>query len=80
MPDKPSGEEIISGIQSKPPMIYLEAISFCPIASCLGEENNTHLLTKSFHVILESDKVSPEPPFPRVKPQFPQPLLVRLVL
>ncbi|KAK4822933.1 hypothetical protein QYF61_023433 [Mycteria americana] len=47
----------------------------------LGEQTNTHLATNSFQVVVESDKVSPQPPLLQTKqPQFPQPLLIRLVL
>ncbi|KAK4820460.1 hypothetical protein QYF61_027037 [Mycteria americana] len=50
-------------------------------AGYLGEETNTHLSTASFQVVVESNKVSPEPPFLQAKqPQFPQPLLIRLLL
>ncbi|KAK4811287.1 hypothetical protein QYF61_023339 [Mycteria americana] len=45
------------------------------------EETDTHLTTTSFQVVVESDEVSPEPPFLQAKqPQFPQPLLIRLAL
>ena len=39
-----------------------EAITSCPIASYLGEETNTHLTTTSFQVVVESNKVPPQPP------------------
>ncbi|KAK4807165.1 hypothetical protein QYF61_024285 [Mycteria americana] len=59
----------------------LEAISSCPIASYLGEETDPHLSTTSFQVVVESNKVSPQPPLLQAKQsQFPQPLLIRLVL
>ena len=81
MLDNLFGEEIITNIQSKSPMMQPEAISACRIDSYLGEETNTHLTTTSFQVVVESDKVSPQPPLLQTKqPQFPQPLLVRLVL
>ncbi|KAK1203175.1 LRCH1 protein, partial [Pygoscelis papua] len=45
------------------------------------KETDTHLTTTSFQVVVEPDKVSPEPPFLQAKqPQFPQQLLIRLVL
>ncbi|KAK4815015.1 hypothetical protein QYF61_013467, partial [Mycteria americana] len=57
------------------------AISSCPIACYLGEETNPHLSTTSFQAVVESNEVSPQPPFLQAKqPQFPQPLLIRLVL
>ncbi|KAK4817018.1 hypothetical protein QYF61_025938 [Mycteria americana] len=81
MLDNPFGEKIFPSIQSKPPLAQLEAISSHPITCYLGKETNTHLATTSFHVVVESDKVSPQPPSLQTKqPQFPQLLLIRLVL
>ncbi|KAK4809951.1 hypothetical protein QYF61_002908 [Mycteria americana] len=81
MLDNPFSEVKFPNIQSKPPLAQLEAISSCPITCYLGEETNTHLSTTSFQVVVESDKVSPQPPFLQAKqPQFPQPLLIRLLL
>ena len=81
MLDNPFGEEIFPDVQSKPPLVQLEAVSFHPITSYLIEETSTHLATPSFQVVVESDKVSPQPPFLQTKqPQFPQPLLISLVL
>ncbi|KAK4827408.1 hypothetical protein QYF61_017838, partial [Mycteria americana] len=81
MLDNTSSEEIFPNIQSKPPLAQLEAISSRPITCYLGEETDPHLSTASFQVVVESDKVSPQPPFLQAKqPQFPQPLLIRLVL
>jgi len=34
-------------IQSKHPLIKLEAIDYCLISSCLGEVTNTHLTTNA---------------------------------
>jgi len=68
-------------IQSKPPLMQLEAIASRPIASYLGEETNTRLTTPSFQVVVESNKVPPQPPFLQTgQPQFPQLPLNRLVL
>ncbi|KAK4829966.1 hypothetical protein QYF61_008097 [Mycteria americana] len=81
MLDNPFSEEKFPNIQSKPPLAQLEAISSRPITCYLGEETDPHLSTTSFQVAVESDKVSPQPPFLQAKqPQFPQPLLIRLVL
>ncbi|KAK4816580.1 hypothetical protein QYF61_017970 [Mycteria americana] len=81
MLDKPFSEEIVPNIQSKPPLVQLEAVSSHPTPCYLGEETNTHLSTTSFQVVVESDKVSPQPSFLQAKqPQFPQLLLIRLVL
>ncbi|KAK4824081.1 hypothetical protein QYF61_010592 [Mycteria americana] len=81
MLDNPFSEVKFPNIQSKPPLAQLEAISSCPMACYLGEETDPHLSTPSFQVVVESDKVSPQPPFLQAKqPQFPQLLLIRLVL
>ncbi|KAK4823484.1 hypothetical protein QYF61_002548 [Mycteria americana] len=81
MLDNPFSEVKFPNIQSKPPLMQLEAISSCPITCYLGEETDPHLSTTSFQVVVESDKVSPQPPFLQAKqPQFPQPLLIRLLL
>ena len=62
MPDNPSGEEISPNIQPKPPLVQLQAISSHPITSYLGKETNPHLTTTPLQVVVESDKVSPQPP------------------
>ncbi|KAK4822538.1 hypothetical protein QYF61_015544 [Mycteria americana] len=81
MLDNPFSEVKFPNIQSKPPLAQLEAISSCPITCNLGEETDPHLSTTSFQGVVKSDKVSPQPPFLQAKqPQFPQPLLVRLLL
>ncbi|KAK4817624.1 LOW QUALITY PROTEIN: hypothetical protein QYF61_021527, partial [Mycteria americana] len=81
MLDHPFSKESFPNIQSKPLLTQLEAISSRPVTSYLGEETNTHLTTTSFQVVVESDKVSPQPPFLQAKqPQFPQLLLIRLLL
>jgi len=72
---------IFPNIQSKPPLMQLEAIASHPIAGYLGEESNTCLTTPSCQGAVESDKVPPQPPlFQTEQPQLPQPLLIRLVL
>ena len=61
--------------------MQLEAIASRPITSYLGEETNTCLTTNSFQVVVENDKVPPQPPLFQIKqPQFPQLLLTRCVL
>ncbi|KAK4822584.1 LOW QUALITY PROTEIN: hypothetical protein QYF61_017170 [Mycteria americana] len=81
MPDNPFGEEFFPNIQSKPPLAQLEAISSCASACYLGEQTDPHLATASFQIVVESNKVSPQPPFLQAKqPQFPQPLLISLTL
>ncbi|KAK4828081.1 hypothetical protein QYF61_023141 [Mycteria americana] len=81
MLDNPLGEEKFPNIQSKPPLAQLEAISSCPITCYLGEETDPHLSTTSCQVAVESDEVSPQPPFLQAKQsQLPQPRLIRLLL
>ncbi|KAK4820115.1 hypothetical protein QYF61_020347, partial [Mycteria americana] len=81
MLDNPFGEEIFPNIQSKPTLAQLEAISSCPMACYLGEETDPHPATTSFQAVVESDEVSPQPPFLQAKqPQLPQPLPISLVL
>ncbi|KAK4820813.1 hypothetical protein QYF61_007207 [Mycteria americana] len=81
MLDHSLSKEFFPNIQSKPPLLQLEAISSCPITSYLEEEIDTHLTTTSFQVAVESDKVSPQPPFLQAEQsQFLQPLLIRLLL
>ena len=62
MLDHSFSKEIFPNVQSKSPLMQLEAISSHPIASYLGEETNTHLTTTSFQIVVESNKVSPQPP------------------
>jgi len=77
MLDNPFGGEIFPNIQSKPALVQREVGSSCPITCYLGEETNTHPTATFLQVVLESDKVSPQPPLIQTKqPQFPQPLLV----
>ncbi|KAK4829686.1 hypothetical protein QYF61_006061, partial [Mycteria americana] len=81
MLDNPFSEVKFPNIQPKPPLAQLEAISSRPITCYLGEETDPHLSTTSFQVVVESDKISRQPPFLQAKqPQFPQPLLIRLLL
>jgi len=78
MADHTFRKETFPNVQSKPPLTQLEAIASRPVASYLGEETNTRLTTTSFRVVVESNKVSPQPPLLQTKqPQFPQLLLIR---
>ena len=53
--------------------MQLEAIASRLIASYLGEETNTYLTTTSFQVVVEREKVSPQPPLLQTKQsQLPQ--------
>ena len=47
--------------------MQLEAIPSGLIASYMGEETEPHLTTASFQVLVESYKVSPEPPLLQTK-------------
>ncbi|KAK4813314.1 hypothetical protein QYF61_023989 [Mycteria americana] len=79
--DNPFSEVKFPHIQSKPPLAQLEAISSRPITCYLGEETDPHLSTPSFQAVVESDEVSPQPPFLQAEqPQGPQPLPISLVL
>ena len=52
-----------------------------PSAVVMHLGDQPHLSTTSFQGVVESDKVSPEPPLLQTKQaQFPQLLLIRLVL
>jgi len=80
-PDHSFSKVIFPDIQSKPSLMQLEAISSRPIAGYLGEETDTCLTTTSFHLVAESNKVSPQPPLLQTKqPQYPQLPLTTLVL
>ena len=66
---------------AKSPLAQHEGIPSRPIASYMGEEPNPHLVIAFLQAAVESNKVSPEPPPFQTKPsQFPQWLLIRLVL
>ena len=81
MSGNPLSKEIFPNIQPTSPLPQLEAVSSRPIACNLIEETSTHLTTTSFQAVVESDQVSPQPPFLQAEqPQFPQLLLIRLVL
>ena len=80
-PDNSSSNKIFPNIQSKPPLMQLEAISSCRITCYLGEETSAQLTTTTIQVAVESSKVPPQPPFLQAEQsQFPQPLLTRLTL
>jgi len=61
-PDYSFGEAVFPNIQSESLLASLEAIPFYPVTSYGGEEADPHLTTISFHGVVESEKVSPEPP------------------
>lgn len=70
MPAIPFSEEFFSAIQSKSPLAQFEAISSDLVACYLGEETNARLATTSFQVVVESEKLYPEPS-PGWTPQLP---------
>ena len=73
--------EKFPNFQPESPLEQLQAILSSPIASYMSEEADPHLTTISFQVVVESVKVSPEPPLLQSKQsQLLQPLLIRLVL
>jgi len=55
---KSFSKEIFPNIQSKPPLMQLEALSSRPITSYLGEETNTYLATTSFQVFVDLSPAS----------------------
>jgi len=58
-----------------------EVISSWPMTLYLGEETNTFINITSFQVVVDSGKVPLQPSLLQTKqPQFPQLLLIRLVL
>ena len=61
--------------------MQLEALASRPIASYWGEETNACLTTTSFQVVVEGNKVPPQPPLLQTKQtQLSQLLFIRLVL
>ena len=53
MLDNPFSEEVLPNSQSTPPLVQLEAVASCPIASYLREVTVTHLTTASLQVVVE---------------------------
>ena len=81
MPDHPFREVVFPNVQPEPFLVQLEAIPSSPITDYMGEEADPQLTTTSLWVVIESNKVSPEPPLLQTKQsQLPQTLLIRLVL
>jgi len=48
MLDKPFGEEVFPNIQSKPPLVQLEAVSSRPVVCYFGGETDTPSLQPPF--------------------------------
>ena len=62
MPDHSFSKEIFPNIKSKPSLVQPEAFASRLIDSYLAEETNTCLTITSFQVVVESEKVPPQPP------------------
>jgi len=62
VPDYPFREVVFPNIQTESSLAQLEAIPSSPITSHPREEADPQLGTSSLQVVLESNKVSPEPP------------------
>lgn len=60
--DNPFLQGVYPNMQSKSPLVQLQANCSCFITCYLEEEANHQLATPSFQVFVESDKVSPETP------------------
>ena len=62
VPDHPFRKVVFPNVQPEPSLAQLEAIPSSPITSHMREEADPQLTTTSFQVVIESNKVSPEPP------------------
>ncbi|KAJ7414114.1 hypothetical protein WISP_86616 [Willisornis vidua] len=79
MPNYSLCKEFLSDIQTKLSLTELKPVLSCSTVGCVREETNPHLATTTFQVVVESDKVSPEPPLLQAKQsQVPQPFLTGL--
>ena len=80
-PDHPFREVVFPNVQPESFLAQLEAIPSSPIASHTREEADPQLTTTSLQVVIESNKVSPEPPLLQTEQsQLLQPLFIRPVL
>ena len=59
--------EIFPNIQPESPLAQLEAILSSLIASYTREQADSHHITASFKVVVEINKVTPEPPLLQTK-------------
>ena len=62
VPDHSFREVVFPNIYPEPSLVQLEAIPSSPITSYAREEANPQLTTTSLQVVIESNKVFPEPP------------------
>jgi len=63
----PFCKEVFPDIQPKLTLAKLEAISPCPVTCQQWEETNPALAVSTFQIMEESNKISPQPPFPQSK-------------
>ena len=81
VPDHSLREEVFPNVQPESPLVQLEPIPSSFIAIYIGEEDNTYLTTTSLQTLVESSKVSPEPPLLQPEQsQLSDLLLIRPVL
>ena len=81
LPDRSFRGWVLLNIQPESPLVQLEAVRSCHITSYLREEADPHLTTISFQEVVEGNKISSELTLLWTKQsQFPQPLLIRLML
>ena len=74
-------EVVFLNVQPEPSLVQLEAIPSSPITSHPRQEADPQLTTTSLQVVIESNKVSPEPPLLQTEQsQLLQPLFIRPVL
>jgi len=80
-PDHFFREQFFPNIQPESLLAQAEAIPSSSTTSYLGEEAKPHFATVFFQAIVESSKVSPEPPLLQTQQsQLPQTIPIRLVL
>ena len=81
VPGHPFRQVEFPNVQPESSLAQLEAIPSSPITSHLREEAAPQLTATSLQVVIESNKVSPEPPLLQTEQsQLLQPLLIRPVL
>ena len=81
MLNNPLSKEVFPDIQPKLTLVPLKAISPLPVTFHQLEGTNPALAVSTFQILEESNKVSPQPPFPQTKqPQFLQSLLIGHIL
>lgn len=66
-------------VQHEHTLVQFEVMPSCSVTVCLGKEAHPHLVTHSLLAVVESDKVTQEPPFPQTK-WFPHLLLILITL